>query len=97
MKQFFTLLIACLASVLSASAQERAPHSSMWILAPTASSTRVNYLYKGEGVERRIRWGMDTAWMSENNVLCGVNHIGKEYLSYGRISFQPTDSVGDDL
>ncbi|MDO4994056.1 MAG: LamG-like jellyroll fold domain-containing protein [Bacteroidales bacterium] len=93
----FTLLIGCLISSTKVEAQERTPHSSMWMLAPTASSTRVNYMFTGEGVERRIRWGMDTAWNDGNNVRRGAIHIGKENLGYGRLSFQPTDLVGDDL
>ncbi|MDO4994055.1 MAG: LamG-like jellyroll fold domain-containing protein [Bacteroidales bacterium] len=76
---------------------ERTPHSSQWMLAPTAASTRVNYQYHGEGIEYRVRWGMDTAWNNRNNIVRGTYHIGSENLSYGRVSFQPSDSVGDDF
>jgi hypothetical protein len=37
-----------------------------------------------------VNWGMDTAWDSEANVRRGINYIGKENFSTGRLSFQPT-------
>ena len=46
-----------------------------------------------EGQPFRVNWGMDTAWDSEANVRRGVNHIGKENFSTGRLSFQPTYKV----
>ena len=92
---FFLLLLG-----MTAGAQEvveRAPHASQWMLAPEATATRVNYEYASEGIEYRVRWGMDTAWNDRNNIVRGTYHIGRENLGYGRVSFQPTDSVGDDL
>lgn len=91
-----TLSLLCFVAVM---AQElpRTPHSSMWILAPMGGATQVPYDYDGEGIEYRVRWGMDTAWNDRNNIVRGTYHIGRENLTYGRVSFQPTDSVGDDL
>ena len=43
-----------------------------------------------EGQSFRVFWGMDTAWNSEGNVRRGVNHIGVENFSTGRLSYQPT-------
>ena len=93
----FILILVCLAFAQSIQAQERTPHSSMWMLAPTASSTRVNYMYGGEGTEYRVNWGLDVAWNDAGNVRRGTYHIGKENIGYGRISFQPNDLVGEDL
>ena len=42
-----------------------------------------------------LLWGMDVAWDSEDNVRRGTNYIGKEDLSVGRVSFQPSDLVGE--
>ena len=44
-----------------------------------------------------IRWGMDTAWDDLGNVLRGTNFIGKDVMKVGRISFQPSDLVGENL
>ena len=100
MKMKCNSLILCLVGLMMAptiQAQERAEHASQWMMAPSASTTRVNYQYDGEGLEYRIRWGMDTAWNDAGNVARGTNHIGKENISYGRVSFQPIDPVGEDL
>ena len=99
MKRFFTLSTLSLLVFVTAMAQEltRIPNSSMWMLAPVVGATQVPYDYDGDGIEYRVRWGMDTAWNDRNNIVRGTYHIGRENLSYGRVSFQPTDSVGDDL
>ena len=100
MKRFLHLTILSLLCVIALRAQElppRTPHSSMWMIVPSFSTTQVPYDYDGEGIEYRVRWGMDTAWNDRNNIVRGTYHIGRENLSYGRVSFQPTDSVGDDL
>ena len=44
-----------------------------------------------------VTWGMDTAWDSEDNVIRGTNYITKDVLKIGRVSFQATDIVGEDL
>lgn len=40
-----------------------------------------------------VKWGMDVAWDSEDNVRRGTNFIGSGPLQTGRISFQPSDLV----
>lgn len=76
---------------------ERLPHASQWLVAPVGAATQVSFGFDDPGTPYRVRWGMDTAWNDGNNVRRGVYHIGAENLGYGRLSFQPTDSVGDDL
>ena len=49
------------------------------------------------GKEYKVNWGMDTAWDWDYNVNLGIAHVGVGNFSYGRISFQPTDLVGEDL
>ncbi len=49
------------------------------------------------GKEYKVNWGMDTAWDWDYNVNLGIAHVGVGNFAYGRISFQPTDLVGDDL
>ena len=85
-----------LTSYVYSYAQERTPHAAMFLTAQTKGTT-VPFDYNGEGKEFQVYWGMDTAWDHEGNVRCGTNHIGKENMRYGRISFQPNDLVGEDL
>lgn len=49
-----------------------------------------------EGVKTPVLWGLDTAWPDEWNILRGTNFIGKEQLGTGRVSFQPSDLIGED-
>lgn len=49
-----------------------------------------------EGVDTPVLWGLDTAWPDEWNILRGVSFIGKEQLGVGRVSFQPSDLIGED-
>ena len=56
-------------------------------------AVKVVFQYSGAGTPTPISWGMDTAWDDEGNVLRGVNFIGTDNLTYGRISFQVKDAV----
>ena len=49
----------------------------------------------GEGKEYKVNWGMDAAWNWDFNIRRGVNWIGKEHLSIGRVAYQPTELVID--
>ena len=90
-----TLFILCCLFCIKATAQEHTPHSNMWLKAFPKSDAQVNYQYDGTGTEYKVSWGMDTAWDWDYNVRRGTNHIGKENLSTGRISFQPSDLVDE--
>ena len=49
-----------------------------------------------EGVKTPVLWGLDTAWPDEWNIRRGTTFIGKEQLGTGRVSFQPSDLIGED-
>ena len=79
--------------------------SSFLFAQPTASDslrpsplkgTDVVFSTVAEGEKYPIVWGMDAAWISQENVKRGVAFIGKENISVLRVSFQPTEPlVGD--
>ena len=77
-------------------------HSSMYLRAwPTTTSTPLLFSpYCAESSSKssnsKLSWGLDTAWDSSDNVTRGTNYIGKDVLSTGRISFQPSDLVDAD-
>jgi len=96
MRRISCLAALCCFVALGVKAQYRLPSSSMWLKAYPVSGARVPFAYDGEGTEFRVAWGMDTAWNSGTNVQRGTNFIGSENINSGRISFQPSDSVGDD-
>ena len=47
--------------------------------------------------ENPIKWGMDVAWDWDVNIIRGTNFLGKEVMKIGRVSFQATDIVNEDL
>lgn len=59
-------------------------------------NTMLPFEYGGNGKEYVIDWGLDVAWNWDVNVNRGTNHIGKENLKVGRISFQTTDLVDEN-
>ncbi len=77
--------------------ESRIPHASMWLKAETKAQVQVPFAYDGTGQEYVVNWGMDTAWDDAGNVNRGTNFIGKDIMTYGRISFQPNDLVGENL
>ncbi len=95
MRKMFIWAVFCLIT-LGMNAQDRLPSTSMWLKAYPVSGAKVPFAYYGEGTEYKVTWGMDVAWNSSGNVRRGSNYIGNA-LNSGRISFQPSDSVGEDL
>lgn len=57
---------------------------------------KVPFCVTDTGQPTPIKWGMDTAWDDEGNVLRGINFIGADRLTYGRVSFQVMGPVNAD-
>lgn len=84
----------------TAQAQEQGentrPAHALMCLQPTTGATAIPFDWNDAGKEFQVRWGMDTAWDDESNVRRGTNYIGASNMKTGRISFQPSDLVGED-
>ncbi len=94
-KIFIALIFSSLTWFVNA--QDRLPSSNMWLKAYPVSNLQIPFAYDGTGKEYKVDWGMDVAWNDGNNVKRGANFIGTENINSGRISFQPSDLVGDNL
>lgn len=70
--------------------------ASDYLVANPQTDVTILFATDSEGVKTPVLWGLDTAWPSEDNVRRGTNHIGKEYLGTGRVSFQPSDLVDEN-
>lgn len=68
-------------------------HSSIYLGAGSKEAVKVPFSCTDAGMSTPIKWGMDTAWDDEGNILRGINFIGKDNLTYGRISFQVMDTL----
>ena len=86
-------VLAMVVIPVSVSAQK----ASDFMKAMKVSDCIVPFDVDAPGTEYKVNWGMDTAWDWDYNVNLGIAHVGVGNFSYGRISFQPTDLVGDDL
>lgn len=97
MKKIIVSLLT-LSMTLAAIAQREntTPTSSSWLQTNGTGNTLVPFEYDGEGKEYSVSWGMDVAWNWDVNVIRGTNHINKNNLKVGRVSFQTTDLVDDE-
>ena len=77
------LLLAIMAFVacLHMTAQDERSSSSMFLQPNTMANTTVPFYLQDPGVKLPIRWGLDVAWINQQNIRKGINHIGKENLS----------------
>ncbi len=98
MKKYSKIMLTmlCLMATVSIKGQEQRPSSSLFLTPNAVPGVYVPFLFSDEGQKFPVRWGMDVAWMNEQNMRKGVNHIGKNHLSLVRSSFR-TDAalVGD--
>jgi hypothetical protein len=61
---------------------------------PVPDST-VMFSISDTGVYKPIIWGLDLAWLSEENVRRGIGFMGKERVDVIRSSFTPTSPIVD--
>ena len=53
----------------------------------------VTFSVTDQGVHKPSIWGLDLAWLSEDNVRRGMNFMGKEKINIIRSSFTPTSPL----
>ena len=90
------ILSAAASCAMTSLAQEPRVSSSMYLNPQPTGATLVPFSIFSDGLKFPIRWGLDVAWDSEQNVRKGINHIGKENISIMRSSFQTTYPLVDD-
>jgi len=95
-------MIAMLLGIPATSFAQRPARTSQFLKASVYSAIPVTYRVDTDisllsTPVFPIMWGMDTAWDSEDNVIRGTNYITKDVMKIGRVSFQATDVVGEDL
>lgn len=101
MNKFQSILLVSALTVTGSAMAQSLNTSSQYIKAYSPSATPLIFR-TGTDIntckipEAPIRWGMDTAWDSADNVRRGTNYIGKDVLSIGRVSFQPSDLVDEN-
>lgn len=91
-------IIACglLIAAATASAQQVRPGSSAFLKPQPPAATTLNFSLSSPGIKLPIHWGLDVAWLNEQNMRKGINFIGKENLSIARSSFQMNEPLVND-
>ncbi len=95
------LLSACIAAFcavasMHAQGDQHTASANDYLNANKKTDATLLFNTNDTGVKTPVLWGLDTAWPDEWNIMRGINFIGKEQLSVGRVSFQPSDLIGDD-
>ena len=72
--------------------------TSAGLSAQTAQKADVTLCFdiSQEGVRYQPTWGLDQAWISEQNMRKGINHMGKENVGIGRSCFRTTKALTND-
>ena len=97
MKILRTCCLICTVGFASLSfAQDSRPSSSNNLKVFGTVNTIVPFDIKDEGIKFPVRWGVDVAWINEQNVRKGINHMGKENVTLVRGSFQTSKPLQDD-
>ena len=98
MRNISTLLAAISLSTLSVSAQsgDRIPSSSIYLSTVTPGGRIVSFATDGEGQRFHPTWGLDQAWINEQNFRKGLNHMGRENVGIGRSCFRTTKALTND-
>lgn len=90
------LLLAAMGLASTVMAQQPRLSSSIYLLPQAKTDVVVPFRPTDSGIQLPIRWGLDVAWNSEQNMRKGINFIGKENLSIARSSFQMNQElIGD--
>ena len=85
---------------LSATGQTGERPVSAWsILKPAATpnDVLVPFSIKADGQRFTPTWGLDLAWINEQNLMKGVNHMGSKNVGIGRTSFRVLKPLVNDV
>ena len=61
-----------------------------------AQDVTIPFDLSAEGRRFNPTWGLDQAWISEQNVRKGINHMGKENIGIGRSCFRTNKPLTND-
>ena len=72
---------------VSAQTDDR-PSSSLSLTPQAPADVTLSFDIKGDGRRFAPLWGLDQAWINEQNLRKGMNHMGKDNISVGRSAFR---------
>lgn len=90
------LIVSAWVACTFAMAQEERSSSSLFLQTSTMANTTVPFYLQDPGKQLPIRWGLDVAWINDQNIRKGINHIGKENISLVRGCFRTKNALTND-
>ena len=85
------ILGTALMAAFTATAQDDKRLSSSIYLQPLPKTdVTIPFAVDAEGQRFQPTWGLDQAWIDEQNMRKGINHMGKENIGIGRSAFRMT-------
>lgn len=92
-----TLIAVTVMSAVTASAQyDVRSSSSQYLPAWEPADVSMTYGLTAKGVRYAPIWGLDQAWINQQNLKKGINHMGKENIGIGRSAFRFTKALTND-
>ena len=82
--------------MLSGDAYAQRSSSSLYLTGPKYADVTVPFDLQAEGKRFSPTWGLDQAWINEQNILKGLNHMGKENIGIARSAFSYTKELTND-
>lgn len=90
------IAVAALCAATVDAQDDQRMSSSIYLQALKKPDVSLSFDIKAEGKRFEPTWGLDLAWINEQNVKKGVNHMGKENVGIGRTSFRVLNALKDD-
>ncbi len=91
-----TLAVAVVATVAASAQDEPRASSSRYLPAFKKADVSMAFDIGAEGRRFEPTWGLDLAWINEQNLRKGVNHMLKENVGIGRSAFRFTKPLVND-
>jgi len=95
-KKVLFLSVVSLTTSMLVSAQDVRSSSSMFLNPQPKADVSLSFSVNAEGKRFNPTWGLDQAWINEQNLKKGINHMGKENIGIGRTAFRTTAALIND-
>jgi hypothetical protein len=96
MHKISLLLLALTVSNSVFSQNEGRSSSSIYLQPSDKADVIIPFSLTAEGHRFAPTWGLDQAWINEQNLKKGVNHMGKENVGIGRTAYRFTKALVND-
>ena len=92
-KKRLVIIIFVLLGIVSSKIYSQTISASNYLIAQPIPDRTVLFNISDAGVSKPLTWGLDLAWLSEENIKRGIAFMGKDRIDIIRTSFTPTDSL----